>query len=229
MENVYQELRAKRQEWLNAYNSASPEEKERMMAEKKANAKREAEEREKKIYDDRKSRFMQRADNQIKIYETLIRAKKVAMDVIKSFDGKVLNNRLTKAVETEIQKIDDGLRAYLTISYDWNEKNNVGKLEIRLFGCNTHDLDSTSVLYISLSPLNDGNRVVWAETESQKENVEHLREWIEKWKSNKKAYDKMYKQAMKLYEMIEQYGKSGNSYLINYFKEEHLISNLYYL
>ncbi len=229
METNYQKFVAKRRAWLDAYNAASPEEKERMMAEKKANAKKEAEEREKEIYNDRKARFMQRADNQIKIYELLIRANRTAMDVIKSFDGKVLNNRLTKAVETEIKKIHPRLFAELTISYKHDVSNNEGRLKISLYDYDYNSLDNDSSLYITLSPFDDGNRVVWAETESRKENEEHRQDWIADWKHCKKSYDNSYKQAMKIYEMIEKYNKSVNFNMRCYFKEIHIISNAFYV
>ena len=228
MENFWQKLAAERKAWLDAYKSATPEEQARMLAEKKANREREEQELQKRIYEDRKSRFMEKADHQIEIYKTLVRAREIAFDVIKSFDGKVLNNRLTKVVEEKLKAYNNSLYATLKISYEYSVKNNVGKLEIQVshyYG----SMEDKLLLNIALSPFEDGNRVIWSETESLKENNEYLSQFIEGWKKAKKEYDKTYKQAMKVYNIIEDYGKNYNCHLRNFFTGEHLISNGYYL
>lgn len=228
MENVFQKIREERQAWLDAYKNATPEEQARMLEEKKANREREEQKRQQMIYDDRKKRFMAKADKQIEILNILIRAREIALDSIKTFDGKVLNNRLTKAVEKELKAFNSSLYVSLVISYDHATKNNEGKLTIEVSHYESGLEDSVS-LKISLSPLNDGNRVVWSETEDLDYNKEYLSGWIESWKRAKKEYDKTYKEAMKVYAAIEHYGKNANSHLRNFFTGEHLISNGYYL
>ena len=228
MENVFQKIREERQAWLDAYKNATHEEQARMLEEKKANREREEQERQKMIYDDRKKRFMQKADKQIEILEKLIRARKIALNVIKTFDGKVLNNRLTNAVEKDLKAFDSSLYVSLVISYNYSVTNNEGKLKIEVSHYDSGFEDSVS-LNISLSPFNDGNRVVWSETENLDYNKEYLSGWIENWKKAKKEYDKTYKQAMKVYAVIEDYGNNANGHLRSFFTGEHLISNGYYL
>lgn len=225
MENVYQKIREERQAWLDAYKNATPEEQARMLEEKRANREREEQRRQQMIYDDRKARFMEKADNQIKILKKLVRAREIAFDVIKSFDGKVLNNRITKAVEEKLKAFDDSLWASLSYSYSYSEKRNVGNLTLRVshyHGC----MEDSLTLYVPLSYM---SRIVWSDTEGWKDNKEYLSGWIESWKKAKKEYDKTYKQAMKVYDMIEDYGKNHNCHLRNFFTEERLISNGYYL
>lgn len=225
MENVYQKIREERQAWLDAYKNATPEEQARMLEEKRANREREEQRRQQMIYDDRKARFMEKADNQIKILKKLVRAREIAFDVIKSFDGKVLNNRITKAVEEKLKAFDDSLWASLSYSYSYSEKRNVGNLTLRVSHYHGSMEDSLT-LYV---PLSNMSRIVWSDTEGLKDNKEYLSGWIESWKKAKKEYGKTYKQAMKVYDMIEDYGKNHNCHLRNFFTEERLISNGYYL
>ena len=228
MNEIRNEIVAKHRAWNEAYLAASPEEKERMLAEKKANAEREKEERERMVYEDRKERFMQRADTQIKIYELLAEAREIAFEAIKKFDGKVLNNRLTNTLNKELKEYDNSLWAELIIEYDHNLKENVGRLKVSKSYCGSCYFNEIRINII-LSPLFDGNRVMWSETEKVRNEVDYIETRIKDWKRDKKNYDKVYKEAMKIYDMIEKYGKSEFFYLRSFFAGERLVSNTYYL
>ena len=228
MENDLKAIVERHRAWKAAYDAASPEEKERMVAEKKAQREREEKERQQRIYDDRKKRFVEKANHQIEILQALIQGRKIAFEVISQFDGKVLNNRLTKAVSEKMKSKDDSLWADLTISYDRSVCNNMGKLEISRSHYYEAGLYDKSSIEIILSPLSDGNRVMAALTLSDENNSDKsLTDRISSWKKAIKDYDKTYKTAMKLSESIEKYGKETNVYLSEFFRAEYLIKTYY--
>ena len=217
-----------RMAWREKYLKATPEEQERMLAERKLRDAKEKEEREKRIYAERKKRFIDTANAQISVLKTLQRARKVTLEVIKQFDGKVLNNRLTKVVAQEFAKIDPHLYASLTISYDSVLKNNAGVLEIEVWHQFANVRDKYDIKIV-LSSLVDGNRVMFAETESEKSNdEEYLTNRIQGYQDAIKGYDKSYKTAVRLNEMIEKYGKEINHHLREYFRGFNLISKTFY-
>ncbi len=231
MNEIYSKFVAERKNWLEKFNSATPEEQKRMLEEKKAKHEEEEKRRQKEIYDDRKNRFFKKCDEQIATYELLEKALPIALEISAKFDGKVLNNRLTKAVDDEIRaKVNQYVRAELIISYDYNLKNNVGKLSI--IDYNHHDYEREISFKIILSPLSDNNRVMWKETLEYMEKPEgktiDIAERISERKNAKKNYDRIYKKAKKVDEIIAEYAKE-DFYVRDFFKSEHVIGGTYYL
>lgn len=224
-----QEKIAEYNAWKEKYDAATDEEKERMLEERKKQQIAQAQEREKKIVAERKQRFTDKANNQINLYRQLLEGRKIALGIIKTFDGKVLNNRLTKAVEQKLKEFDKNLYASLDISYDRDLGNNVGKLKIRI----SHYLgswvwDETS-LYILLSPVSDSNRVIWEETEKDEQNQDKVvTDCIADWSNAINEYDDAIKAAEKVSKMLEEYGKV-NIHLRQFISGEHLIRNGWYI
>lgn len=221
MNNILAQIRAEKAAWNEAYLAASEEERARMLEEKARKHEEEEKLRQQRIYDDRKARFIEKCDREIACTKSLKKAVAIALDVTKSFDGKVLNNRLTNAVQDKLGK---SISAVLTISYDYNTKNNVGKLTIRegnFYGCyNSEDFK------ICLSPFEDGNRVMWKETEEALDLQFDRR--IKEMQEAKKSYDKVYKKAMAIEKAIKEYSNE-NYYIRNFFKTENVIRNTFYL
>lgn len=221
--NIIQERLNAFKTWKEKYNAASDEEKERMLKEREEGRIAAERELKKKIATERKQRFMDRADKQIDLYRQLLEARKIALDVIKSFDGKVLNNRLTKVVEQKLKEFNDALYASLDISYDRELGNNVGKLKIRI----RHYLgpwawDETS-LYILLSPVSESNRVIWAETENdERDQDEIILERIKDWEDARNEYDNAIAAADEISKVLEKYG-DVNYNLRQFISEEHII------
>lgn len=218
---VLEKIRAERAAWNEAYQAASEEERERMLEEKARKREEEEKLRQQRIYDDRKTRFLEKCDKEIACAKSLKKAIKIALDVTKSFDGKVLNNRLTKAIQ---DKLDKNIAAILEISYDYNTKNNVGKLIIR--EGNFHGCYNSEDFKIVLSPFEDGNRVMWKETEESL-NLQIDRR-IKEMQDAKKSYDKVYKKAKAIEKAIEEYS-NANYYIRDFFKTESVIGKTFYL
>lgn len=230
MELFNQERIAEYKAWKEKYDVASAEEKELMEKERKEQLIAQAQEREKKIVAERKQKFMDKALNQINLYCQLLEARKIALGVIKIFDGKVLNNRLTKAVESKLKEFNNSLYASLDISFDRDLGNNVGKLKIRI----CHYLgswawDETS-LYISLSPVSDSNRVIWEETEKDERNQENvITDCIMEWNEACNEYEDGIKAAQEITQMLQKYGNGVNIHLRQYISEVGLIGNKWYI
>lgn len=226
-ENVFQKMMREREEWRTRFLAASPEEQERMLAEKKANREREEMERKQRIYDERKKRFMERADHQIKLLELLEEAKVIALEVIEKFDDKVLNNRLTNELNERLKEYDSSLSAKLSVHYDSDYQNNIGELTLRVSNYGEADLLKDCNLIILLTPTIDKNRVKFLKT---KENAENNKDYLEKrlelWKSSKKDYDKIYNAAKKLEEQIRKYSELS-IYVREFFKKESIIPSWY--
>jgi len=218
---ILEKIRAERAAWNEAYLAASEEERERMLEEKARKREEEEKLRQQRIYDDRKTRFFEKCDKEIACAKSLKKAIKIALDVTKSFDGKVLNNRLTKAIQDKLGKY---ISAVLNISYDYNTKNNVGKMTIRegnFYGC--YDSEDFKIV---LSPLEDGNRVMWKETEESLSI--QLDRRIKEMQEAKKSYDKVYRKAKAIEKAIEEYS-NVNFYVRDFFKTENVIGKTYYL
>lgn len=225
-ENVFQKIRREREEWRTKFLAASPDEQKKMIEEKKANQERAEMERKKAIYDDRKKRFFEKADKQLETLHLLEKGCAIALEVIKEFDGKVLNNRLTNEVNKRLEEFNSRISADLTIRYERDYDNNVGFLRFKV--CYTdNSLLSEHTIKIILSPVLGGNRVMFAKTEEKhKEEVTYLTEHVSSWKSAKKEYDKVYKAAEKLNERIKEYSKN-NDFLRDWISAEHVISSFY--
>ena len=232
-ENVFEKMKRERMEWREKFLAASPEEQQKMLEEKEAKREQAEKARKKAIYDDRKKRFFEKADQQIKILEVLIKAQKISFEVIKSFDGKILNNRLTKVLIEKLQALNSSLNADLVISYNRQTERNEGKIEIRMshYGCG--GLRNTNSIYIPLTKIvpftSDGDRVVFSDAEQDMRNDAHfLTDILDSWKSAKKEYDKVHKEADKLSAAIEKYCHM-NYCLRDFFKADHVIDHLWNL
>lgn len=215
--------------WKKKFDAATDEEKERMLKERKEQLIAQAQEREKKIVAERKQRFTDKANNQINLYRQLLEARKIALGIIKNFDGKVLNNRLTKAVESKLKEFNKSLYASLDISYDRELGNNVGKLKIRIgHYLGSWAWDETS-LYILLSPVSDSNRVIWEETEKDERNQDKVvTDCIADWSDAVSEYDNAIKAAEEVSKMLEEYGKV-NIHLRQFISGEHIIRGTWYV
>lgn len=226
---VFEQLRAERLAWREKYLAATPAEQERMLAEKAAKREEEERLRKQRIYDERKNRFTEKANNQIFLYGKLLIARKVALEEIKNFNGKVCNNRLTKNIDAKLKEIDKNFYASLTVCYDHSAKGNIGKLKIAYYNHFSYGLYNDVTLKIRLTDVFDGNRVDWSLTESEESNAEKfLTDMISSWKNAIKNYGKAYKALKKVEKAIEDYAKE-NFYLRDFFKTEHVLSNGYYL
>lgn len=203
--------------WKEKFDAASPEEQERMRQERAEQRKKAEAERDKRIYDDRKQRFVSKTSEQIDALKKLIPAHQIALDIIKSFDGKILNNRLTNTIKERLKQQDKNFGADLEWKYNYDTKTNYGRLEISYYG-----------IYPSVSvgleiTLNGDDRIVWASTQENKYNTDDgLRSLIAEREQAIKQYDKIYREAEKLSQTIEQYGKLN--YLVrDWLKTEHVI------
>lgn len=227
--NVLELKKAEMMAWREKYLAATPAEQERMLAERQEQRIREEEERKRRDYNERKTRFVEKANNQIFLYKELLKARSIALEEIKKFDGKVLNNRLTKIIDAELKKRSKDLFASLNIHYEWDKKNNIGELKLSIYNHFSYGLDNDITLKIVLTEFNDGNRVDWSRTENEKGNDEKfILDRISSWKNAIKSYDKAFKTLKKVDSMIKNYSKE-NFYLRDFFKTEHVLSNGYYL
>lgn len=228
MENVFQKIREERAAWYEAYKSATPEEQKRMLEEKKAKYEEEEKRRKQMIEDDRKARFFKKTDEQIACYELLKKAMPIALEVAASFDGKILNNRLTNAVNERLHKeVDRYVTAKLVISYNWNLSTNVGELKVTDY--NHHDCWNEDSFKIILSnTLGDSGRVMWQKSleymEQPGEKSTDFSERIATRKKAKKDYDKVLKQARKVDEIIREYCQVDYE-LRDFFRTEYIIGN----
>lgn len=221
MSDILERIRAKKAAWDEAFLNASEEERKRMLEERKREEAENERLRQQRIYDNRKAEFFEKCDKEIACQESLKKAVKTAVEVAKTFDGKVLNNRLTKAIQ---EKLGKNISAVLEISYDYNLENNRGKLTIRegnFYGCNNEEF-----FYINLSPFSDGNRVMWKETEKSLKFSYDNR--LAEAKNAKKTYDKVYKKLMDVEKAINEYSKC-NFMARNFLKAKSVLRGAYYL
>ena len=116
-------MREKRQQWQEKFDSATAEEQERMLAEKKADEERIERERKERIERDDKNKFVDSALAQIRVYKALKETFPKVMETIKSFDGKILNRRLTNVIAEKLGKDftvtleDFSWASYIRINY----------------------------------------------------------------------------------------------------------------
>lgn len=210
MTNI-EEKREKRLAWKTAYLAASPEEKERMIAQKKEEMRIAEEKRQQKILEDRKARFEAKCDKQIATLKTLLKAAKIAVEITKKFEGKVLNNRLTNLVDAEVKKIG---RLYATLKYDAYAR--CGRLTIKdanATDCWTDDFE------LKIDYNIDG-RVFF--TETFEDPSSHLERLISDWKNAKRTYEKVLKKAEKIRREIHEYRKES-AYVREFLRTENVI------
>ena len=218
LNSVVEEFRA----WKEKYKNATPEEQEKMLEERAEKRRREEEERQKRIYEDRKKRFTDKIQSEIRTFRMLLEDTNFAMEVIKSFDGKVLNNRLTNAVK---KKLQEGVYPHLSFSYDYALKKNVGTLELEAHDKYGNARNREDIMII----LSSDGRVIWSETEVLRyKNNEELVNRIKERKEAIKNYDKIYKEAKKLEAALENYSKL-NFHVRDFFKAEYVIGGKYYI
>lgn len=227
MSTIIEQIREKRAAWLAEYNAATPERQAEMLAEKEREQKRAEEERKRRIYEENRDKFFSKANRQIAAYQILEVARSVAQEVVKSFDGKVLNNRCTKAVEERLKKIRPHLCAELTIKYDYDLKDNIGLMKITDYGAD-YELDKDVSFYIYLTPVTDSNRVDWSKTAEHlldPGKFQDLGSYISVWRKSMKEYDKHLKRAEKLMAAIKEYGEACPWQLREHFKDNRVVSN----
>ena len=185
------------------------------------------------FYERVKDEFITKANSQIRVYELLNRAFPIVAEVIKSFDGKVLNARLANKVEEELNHISSDLHASLEIIYSQEHKNNVGYLEVRKAPY-ASGLHRSMKINIMLSSVSDGNRVVWSKTAEWLDSCKDvLPGYIAEWKQMKKDFDKAYNGAcrfnMEMRKRIEDYQNRYSHALREFFCQHYLVKSQYYV
>lgn len=162
----------------------------------------------------RKETFMKMADEQIAMYKALANHVDVALEVIKKFDGKVLNNRLTKAVEAEIKKTDDKAHAKLFMSSKGGLLDIMRPSSSRILNCTSIGIKITA-----------DNRIDWAETlDDYHDTLSDKAEAMEEAKYN---YDAALQLAQDVCDAIDNYSQNAPSILREYFRDNSVISNKY--
>lgn len=236
MDNITNEILKAHREWVERFANATEEEQAIMLKEKQEKALAAAKERDLSIYNERKQRFVAKMNNYIEVAKRVIKARSVALDVLKSFDGKVLNNRYTKAVQDELEKaIGVGIYgnnlAYCTLSFEYEREYsaNVGflNLESKLNGEHI-----SWKLTIILKPSIGGyvhERVDYkATSELSKNSDTQLHVYLKEAKDAIKKYDSILAKAKKLEKAIKDYGKT-NYHVRDFIKSNSLLGGLYYL
>ncbi len=219
---------AQHREWKAKFDAATPEEQKIMIAERDAKREQEKRDRQERIENDRKGRFSEKAETEIETLKMLIKGRKAAMGIIKSFDGKVLNRRLSNILNDELKKIDRFMYCTLNIEYDYEQKANVGRLEISTSRCGQR-YQARESFRLKIFLTSPAERVIFETTDSYADNAEKiLSDQITMWKKAVRDYDKTRKMAAKVYSVIEDYAKS-NYHLRDFFKTEYIVSNTYYL
>ena len=187
-----EEKREKRLAWKAAYLAASPEEKERMLAEKKEEMRIAEENRKREIYEENKARFIQKCDEQIAVLKAFVSLEKIVLEIIRKFDEKCYNKRLEKAVKDAVEKSNKKCCAYL--------EN--GRITIRYaYYCGWTDRFTINVVC-------DENGRIDAEKTLNEYNFDFI-EIIKRWKNAKQNYEKVYKKAEKLRKEIETYRREN--------------------
>lgn len=208
-----EERRAAREAWTAAYLAASEEERKNMLKEKAEKHRKEEAERNERIAAERRARFMERSDKQLAIYETLEKAQEIVLKYVEKFDGKVLNARLSNAIDKEFtETIDTSLRASLKIDSTWSGKRDV-RLKVNFYG-NYGFEDQVS---ISIFETYEG-RINAKETVDNFKS--YLPERIDSLTQAKKDYDAALETALKIENEIEKYRHAFHYSLRDYFRKE---------
>ena len=197
-------MREKRQQWQEKFDSATAEEQERMLAEKKADEERIERERKERIERDDKNKFVDSALAQIRVYKALKETFPKVMETIKSFDGKILNRRLTNVIAEKL-----GKDFTVTLEdFSWASYIRINYLAERAW-----DYQAEFKLHVDTD-----YRINARETE-----LPQLDEQIISWQKAVKSYDKYLKVAKKIKKAMEDYGNEVPWQLRDVFKK-----NLYF-
>lgn len=220
------EQRAESEAYLAALETATPEEVHRLVEEHKEKVKEWEKLWEQKAYNERKERFLKISKGNVAVFEELIRAAKDALKVIKTFDGKVLNNRLTNAVKEKFNK--NTTSASLTIEYNHKTNQNEGKLKINVTNWSGASHATSIRIILSNPPYEE--RVVADKTEElfYENSLQQIEKYINQYKDAAKNYDKRMKKAMNVANAINEYAKV-EGFLRDFWRAENVIRGTYYL
>ena len=212
--------------YLAALETATPEEVSRLVEEHKTKVKEWEKMWEEEAYNERKERFLKISKANIAVFEELIQATKEALEVIKTFDGKVLNNRLTNAVKEKFNR--NTTSASLTIEYNYKTNQNEGKLKINV--TNWNGASHTTSIRIILSNPPYEERIAADKTEElfYENSLQQIEKYINQYKDAAKNYDKRMKKAMNVVNAINEYAKV-EGFLRDFWKAESVIRGTYYL
>lgn len=217
--------------YLAALETATPEEVSRLVEEHKEKVKEWEKLWEQNAYNERKERFLKISKANVAVFEELIQATKEALEVIKSFDGKVLNNRLTNAVKEKFNRTTTSASttsASLTIEYNYKTNRNEGKLKINVTNWNGASHATSIRIVLSNPPYEE--RVVADKTEElfYENSLQQIEKYINQYKDAAKNYDKRMKKAMNVANAINEYAKV-EGFLRDFWKAENVIRGTYYL
>ena len=212
--------------YLAALETATPEEVSRLVEEHKTKVKEWEKMWEQEAYNERKERFLKISKANIAVFEELIQATKDALEVIKTFDGKVLNNRLTNAVKEKFNR--NTTSASLSIEYNYKTNQNEGKLKINV--TNWNGASHTTSIRIILSNPPYEERIAADKTEElfYENSLQQIEKYINQYKDAAKNYDKRMKKAMNVVNAINEYAKV-EGFLRDFWKAESVIRGTYYL
>lgn len=222
MNEFLEKIRAERQAWKAAYDAADEETRKTMLEERVKSIKENERKRQERISEDRKARFMKRSDEQIDIYNELETATQIALEHIKKFDGKVLNNRLTNSVEKELKNASRYLCAKLDVHLNYATRKNVYTLELKR--CYSAEYDCQVEIKLS---TDRENRLLADETMNGFADL--IPKKIENILKAKDDYDAALNLAHEIYSKIEIWGKDFHYSLRDFLNRENTISNKYYL
>lgn len=206
-------IKAENEEFRNKLLTASPEEREILIKEHAEKLEKRKIEREKERYEERKNRFIKKCNEQIQCYKSLRDARRIALETLKLFDGKVLNARLTNAINAKL-----GERVCSSI-----EKGNFGRQFLKVSDYNFVSCTNTTKFAISTTP---GGRIDYKTTESEIEkpgNWCDFDSWIDGLEKCRDGYDKSFNAAIELDKAIKKYTSESHYMIVDFFRHEGLI------
>lgn len=207
-------IKAENEEFRNKLLTASPEEREILIKEHAEKLEKRKIEREKERYEERKNRFIKKCNEQIQCYKSLRDARRIALETLKLFDGKVLNARLTNAINA---KLGDHVCSSI-------EKDYFGRQFLKVSDYNFVSCTNTTKFVISTTP---GGRIDYKTTESELEKPEN---WYDDFDSRidglekcRDGYDKSFNAAIELDKAIKKYTSENHYMIVEFFRNENLI------
>ena len=213
MSTEFLKIKAENEEFANKFIAASPEEREILLKERAEEMEKRKIEREKERYEERKNRFIKKCNEQIQCYKSLREARRIALETLKLFDGKVLNRKLTNAINA---KLGEHVCSSIETDY-W------GKQFLKVDDYNFVSCANTFKFAISTTP---GGRIDYKTTESE---IEKPGNWcdfdsriceLEKCREN---YDKSFNAAIELDKAIKKYTSENHYMIVDFFRHEGLI------
>lgn len=214
MSTEFLKIKAENEEFRNKLLTASPEEREILIKEHAEKLEKRKIEREKERYEERKNRFIKKCNEQIQCYKSLRDARRIALETLKLFDGKVLNARLTNAIDA---KLGDHVCSSI-------EKDYFGRQFLKVSDYNFVSCTNTTKFAISTTP---GGRIDYKTTESEIEKPEN---WyidfdsrIDGLEKCRDGYDKSFNAAIELDKAIKKYTSENHYMIVEFFRNENLI------